>query len=104
MTLFSIPDFVKGWREASFEVKQLTIIRILTSSWFVGFSAAAGKAFVAGLGVVVGIGSGLLCGAACAALAAVVIGLPIAIPKFLYDEMAKVEMQNAQNAPVEKKK
>lgn len=104
MTLFSIPDFVKGWREASFEVKQLTMIRILASSYFVGFSAAAGKAFVAGAGSLVGVGAGLLAGAACAALAAVAMGLPIAIPKFLYDEMAKDEMRNAENAPTEKKK
>lgn len=104
MTLFSIPDFVKGWREATFEVKQLTIIRILASSFFIGFSAAAGKAFVAGAVALVGIGMGLLTGAACAGLAAIAMGLPIAIPKFLYDEMAKAEMRNAENAPSEEKK
>lgn len=108
MTLFSLPDFVKGWRDASFQQKQLTILRILGASFWVGFTAATGKVLIVvtagnwlalAIGCVTAIGAGLLCGAGCMALSAIAIGLPITIPKFLYDEMAKDESRNSENAP-----
>jgi hypothetical protein len=104
MELFGIPDFVKGWREASFEVKQLTILRILASSYAIAFSAVCGRDLAAGVVTVVAIGEGMLWGAAAAALAGSTIGLPMAIPSFLFDVMAKQQMMNAANAPQEKKK
>jgi hypothetical protein len=108
VTLFSIPDFVKGWRDSTFEQKQIVIVRILLASFWVGFTAAIGKSLVViaaanwlslAVGCLTAIGAGCLTGAACMALAAISIGLPISIPKFLYDEMAKDESLNAQNAP-----
>ena len=108
MTLFSIPDFISGFRKATFEGQQLVILRILAVSFFTGFTAAAGKTLIAvtattivGLlvGMALALGWGLLTGAGCLALAAVTIGLPITIPKFLYDQMSKDESINGQNAP-----
>ncbi len=86
--LFSLPDLIADWRNASLQHKTVTVFGIGATSFWTGFSFAAGTWWAHGAPFLVGLGYGLDAGAASLVAICIVMGVPIAYPRAKLDEIA----------------
>jgi hypothetical protein len=93
LSLFSLPDLVADWRNANLLHKAVTVFGIGATSFWTGFSFAAGTWWAQGAPFLAGLGYGLDAGAASLVAICIVMGVPIAYPRAKLDEIAQVEVR-----------
>ena len=93
LSLFSLPDLIADWRNASLLHKAVTLFGICSTSFVTGFSFAAGTAWAQGAPMLVGLGYGLDAGAASLVAMCIVLGIPVAYPRAKLDAIAEVEVR-----------
>lgn len=93
MNLFSIPDFIAGWRNSNLLQKVVTVAGMCAGSFWIGFAFTAGAAWAQGTPFLIGLGGGMVTGSACMAAVCIALRIPIAYPKEELDKIANVEVR-----------
>ena len=94
LSLFSLPDLISDWRNASLLHKAVTVFGLCATSFWTGFAFTAGTFWAQGTTFLVGLGHGLDVGAASLCAMCIFLGIPVAYSKEKINTIAEVEVRS----------